>query len=122
MTKNDILNGLRLKHLLSINMPILGKRLSSDFIQSKALGMARELGVGNFNVSWIGRFINQHNHKLAKPGTPRRGGQDKRKSFVRLTFGEKHEISCFIIKNPKWPVRAYAEHFTKLWDRNVTQK
>ena len=75
----------------------------------------------SMDISWVNRFIAQNGHKLAKT-SPRRAGADKRKSFVRLTFGEKHEISCFIIKNPKWPVRAYAEHFTKLWDRNVTQK
>ena len=99
-----------------------GKSLTAPCIRSQAMAMAKQLEVENFNASpgWMTRFLQRHNRKLAK--CPRRISQDKRKPFVRLSFGEKYEISQFILKNSKWPVRAYAEHFTKLWNRNITQK
>ena len=101
---------------------ILGKSLTGPCIRSQAMAMAKQLEVDNFVASpgWMTRFLQRHNRKLAK--CPRRVSQDKRKPFVRLSFGEKYEISQFILKNSKWPVRAYAEHFTKLWNRNITQK
>lgn len=100
----------------------LGKSLTGSCIRSQAMAMAKQLEVDNFVASpgWMSRFLQRHNRKLAK--CPRRVSQDKRKPFVRLSFGEKYEISQFILKNSKWPVRAYAEHFTKLWNRNITQK
>jgi hypothetical protein len=84
--------------------------------------MAKERGLTNFVASngWLTRFLTRHNKKLVK--CPRRPTQDKRKPFIRLSFGEKHLICKFILANPKWPVRAYAEHFTKIWGRNITQK
>ena len=100
----------------------VGEGVTGPYIRSRAMEVAKDMGVDKFVASngWLTRFLTRHNKKLAK--CPRRPTQDKRKSFVRLSFGEKHEISKFIIANPKWPVRAYAEHFSKLWNKNITQK
>ena len=88
--------------------------------------MANELHIGDFsaNGTWMSRILAENEKKIAKPVNTRKnfGAQDKRKPFVRLSFGEKYEISQFILKNSKWPVRAYAEHFSKVWNRNITQK
>ena len=88
--------------------------------------MAKELQIGDFSPSgsWIARILAENEKKMMKHSPNRKtfGSQDKRKPFVRLSFGEKYEISQFILKNSKWPVRAYAEHFSKVWNRNITQK
>ena len=99
-----------------------GGGCTGPYIRSRAIELARDLGVENFVASngWLTRFLKRHNKELAK--CPRRPTQDKRKPFVRLSFGDKYTISKFILANPKWPVRAYAEHFSKIWGRNITQK
>ncbi|CAG5105039.1 Oidioi.mRNA.OKI2018_I69.chr1.g1780.t2.cds [Oikopleura dioica] len=46
----------------------------------------------------------------------------KRKPFIRLSFGEKHIIAKFIKENPNKTYPEYAKYFTEAWNRTVTAR
>ena len=46
----------------------------------------------------------------------------KRKPFIRLSFGEKHIIAKFIKENPNKTYPEYAKYFTDAWNRTVTAR
>ena len=63
----------------------------------------------------------RHGKKL-DDGRKLRQNRPKPSPFVRLTFGEKHEIANFMKENPGMQLKQYAEMFTKKWNRNVTER
>jgi len=63
----------------------------------------------------------RHGKKL-DDGRKLRQNRPKPSPFVRLTFGEKHEIANFMKENPGMQLKQYAEMFTKKWHRNVTER
>jgi hypothetical protein len=46
----------------------------------------------------------------------------KRKPFIRLSFGEKHEIAKYITQFPDKTYPEYARYFSELWNRTVTAR
>ena len=97
--------------------------LTSGYIRNMALELAKQLGIENFNASqgWLQRFQMRHGKKL-DDGRKLRQNRPKPSPFVRLTFGEKHDIATFMQENPGMQLKQYAEIFTKKWSRNVTER
>lgn len=69
------------------------------------------------------------NNQLADPFAARTARQNrpieplqKRKPFIRLSFGEKHIIAKFIKENPNKTYPEYAKYFTDAWNRTVTAR
>jgi len=63
----------------------------------------------------------RHGKKL-DDGRKLRQNRPKPSPFVRLTFGEKHEIARYMKENQGMQLKQYAETFTKKWNRNVTER
>jgi len=63
----------------------------------------------------------RHGKKL-DDGRKLRQNRPKPSPFVRLTFGEKHEIAKYMQENQGMQLKQYAETFTKKWNRNVTER
>ena len=72
----------------------------------------------NFEIK---RFQMRHGKKL-DDGRKLRQNRPKPSPFVRLTFGEKHEIAKYMQENQGMQLKQYAETFTKKWNRNVTER
>ena len=97
-----------------------GSTLSSKYIRAKALEYAAELKIANFNASkgWLLKLLSRQNRKLGRTVDH----LQKRKPFIRLSFGEKHIIAIYIKEHPNKTYPEYAKHFSELWERNVTAR
>ena len=97
-----------------------GSTLSSKFIRTKALEIANELRIPNFNASkgWLLKLLSRQNRKLGRTVEH----LQKRKPFIRLSFGEKHIIAKYIKEYPNKTYPEYAKYFSELWERNVTAR
>jgi hypothetical protein len=97
-----------------------GKQLSSKIVRQKALEYADMLGIKNFNASkgWLLKLLARQDRKLGRSVDH----LQKRKPFIRLSFGEKHEIAKYITTYPDKTYPEYARYFSELWNRTVTAR
>ena len=97
-----------------------GSTLSNKYIWAKALEFASEMKIANFNASkeWLPKLLSRQNRKQGRTVDH----LQKRKPFIRLSFGEKHVIANFIKDNPNKSYPEYAKNFSELWERNVTAR
>ena len=95
--------------------------LSKGFIRNIALELAGQFGIQNFKATnvWLEGFEKRQGKSLGD-GRKLRRNRPKISKFVRLTFGEKHEIATFMLENPGKSQIEYAKIFTEKLNRNVT--
>ena len=67
---------------------------------------------------WLLKLLARQNRKLGRSVDH----LQKRKPFIRLSFGEKHEIAKYITQFPDKTYPEYARHFSELWNRTVTAR
>ena len=95
--------------------------LSKGFIRQIALELAGELGIPSFKASkqWFNWFEQRLGRSLGD-GRKLRRNRSKISPWIRLTFGEKHEIANFIRENPRMSLVETAKIFTERLNRSVT--
>ena len=69
-------------------------------------------------LGWLLKLLARQNRKLGRSVDH----LQKRKPFIRLSFGEKHEIAKYITQFPDKTYPEYARYFSELWNRTVTAR